>query len=137
MERPIPVAVRPAYPSVPSKQSPASARPPSVTPSVVPSGAQAISDEEFAAIQHKEQVRLHLKARLSYPDRVGEGVVRLRVVLGPEGRLLKAEGLEASDPRLMNQVVQDAESAAPYPVFPARLRHRQVTYEFLVRYQPE
>ena len=97
----------------------------------------SLPDKEFVFLDHKEQVRKHLKARLNYPSFLGDGTVRLRVILGPEGSFKQAVVLETSDPRLAGLAVKDAQSAAPYPRLPAKFRPRQLRYEFLVRYKPE
>ena len=97
----------------------------------------SLPDKEFVFLDHKERVRKHLKARLNYPSFLGDGTVRLRVILGPEGSFKQAVVLETSDPRLAGLAVKDAQSAAPYPPLPAKFRPRQVRYEFLVRYKPE
>ncbi len=97
----------------------------------------SLPDKEFVFLDHKEQVRKHLKARLHYPSFLGDGSVRLRVVLGPDGSFKQAVVLETSDARLAGLAVKDAQAAAPYPPLPAKIHPRQVRYEFLVRYRPE
>lgn len=92
---------------------------------------------EFAEIQYKEQVRKHLKAHLNYPAVLLVGTVRLRLVLSADGHLQQAQVLEASDPRLQEAALRDAQSSQPYPAFPGAMRRRQATYEYLVRYEPE
>ncbi|MDO8730548.1 MAG: energy transducer TonB [Candidatus Omnitrophota bacterium] len=106
----------------------------------VPVARPAVSslpDKEFVFLDHKEQVRKHLKARLNYPASLTDGTVRIRVILGPEGSFKQAVVLETSDPRLAGLAVKDAQAAAPYPPLPAKFRPRQLRYEFLVRYRPE
>lgn len=109
---------------------------PRLTPPVS-SAAVVLPDLEFSALQHKEQIRKHLKARLHYPELSIEGTVRLRLVLTAVGSLQAAEVLEASDPRLIQLALRDAQWAAPYPRFLPAMRRRTASYEFLVRYQPE
>ena len=92
---------------------------------------------EFAEIQYKEQVRKHLKAHLNYPAVLLIGTVRLRLVLSADGHLQQAQVLEASDPRLQEAALRDAQSSQPYPSFPGAMRRRQAAYEYLVRYEPE
>ncbi|MBI3312268.1 MAG: energy transducer TonB [Candidatus Omnitrophica bacterium] len=99
--------------------------------------AVALPEWQFAVIQHKEQVRTHLKPRLRYPTVQVEGTVRLRLHLTAEGLLQRAEVLAASDPRLTEAALRDTQAAAPYPRFSSSMRRRTATYEFLVRYQPE
>ena len=106
----------------------------------VPAPRPAVSslpDKEFVFLDHKEQVRKHLKARLNYPANLTDGTVRIRVILGPEGSFKQAVVLETSDARLAGLAVKDAQSAAPYPPLPPKFHPRQVRYEFLVRYKPE
>lgn len=97
----------------------------------------SLPDKEFVFLDHKEQVRKHLKVRLNYPASLTDGTVRLRVILGPDGSFKQAVVLETSDPRLAGLAVKDAQSAGPYPPLPAKFRPRQLRYEFLVRYRPE
>lgn len=97
----------------------------------------SLPDKEFVFLDHKEQVRKHLKARLNYPAILSDGTVRIRVILGPEGSFKQAVVLETSDVRLASLAVKDAQAAGPYPPLPAKFRPRQVRYEFLVRYRPE
>ena len=97
----------------------------------------SLPDKEFVFLDHKENVRKHLKARLNYPASLSDGTVRLRVILGPEGSFKQAVVLETSDPRLAGIAVKDAQAAAPYPPLPAKYHPRQLRYEFLVRYKPE
>lgn len=125
-----------------------------ITRGDIPTPRPAVSslpDKEFVFLDHKEQVRKHLKARLNYPaslcaeargdasSSVGltDGTVRIRVILGPEGSFKQAVVLETSDARLAGLAVKDAQAAAPYPPLPAKFRPRQLRYEFLVRYRPE
>ena len=94
-------------------------------------------ESEFSVVQHKEQVRLHLKHQLRYPSFPSEGMVRLRLSLTPEGFLKEAAALESSDPRLGPIALADARSAVPYPRFSEAMRgKREAAYEFLVRYEP-
>jgi len=140
----IPPAVAPARISTPAPAAAPAPRPVSrpvtrndvATPAPRPA-ISSLPDKEFVFLDHKEQVRKHLKARLHYPSFLGDGSVRLRVVLGPDGSFKQAAVLETSDARLAGLAVRDAQSAAPYPPLPAKLQPRQVCYEFLVRYRPE
>lgn len=97
----------------------------------------SLPEKEFVFLDHKEQVRKHLKARLNYPAFLSDGTVRLRVILGPDGALKQAAVIETSDPRLAGVAARDARAASPYPRLSAKFRPRQVRYEFLVRYKPE
>lgn len=115
---------------------PVVSEPPRPTPRP-PSSVAALPDWEFSALQHKEQIRKHLKACFHYPELSLEGTVRLRLVLTAEGSLQTVEVLEASDLRLIQLALRDARSAAPYPRFLPAMRHRMASYEFLVRYEPD
>lgn len=94
-------------------------------------------EQEFASVEHKEWVRRHLKAHLSYPSFLADGTVRIGLLLGPAGALREARILESSDRRLAEVALRDAQKAAPYPRFTQPMRQTEATYEFLVRYQPE
>ena len=124
-----------AAPAVPVRASAPPARPaPEMLP---PARVQAMPEWQFAQLQHKEQVRKYLKSHLNYPSVLMTGTVRLRLVLLPDGKLQQVEVLESSDPRLVQAALRDARSSEPYPAFPGVLRRRQVTYDYLVRYEPE
>lgn len=129
----VPVRPEPAKPA-PKRAAPV---PPSAAAAKIPPGsATHLPEWEFAQVQHKEQVRWHLKAHLNYPAVLLEGTVRLRMLLSPDGRMEKVQVLAASDPRLNDQALSDSRRAQPYPRFPAALRRRQAAYEFLIRYEP-
>lgn len=124
-----------AAPAVPVRAAAPPARPaPVILP---PARAQELPEWQFAQLQHKEQVRKYLKSRLNYPSVLMTGTVRLRLVLLPDGKLQQVEVLESSDPRLVQAALRDARLSEPYPVFPGALRRRQVTYDYLVRYEPD
>ena len=134
---------RPKTPEPPKQESPDVKAPenhPSPSVDLPPTGnasAASLPEGEFAAIEHKEWVRQHLKAHLKYPAFRMQGTVRLQLVLAPYGVLKEVAVVEASDPRLADLAVKDAQAAIPYPRFPKEMKQRQVRYEFLVKYQPE
>ncbi|MBI3322307.1 MAG: energy transducer TonB [Candidatus Omnitrophica bacterium] len=103
--------------------------------SIPVSGAAAVPDGEYAAIRHKERVREHLRKKLYYPETSLDGVVRLKVVLRPDGSLKDALVSEASDARLAAFALRDARSAGRYPPFPRDMASDEAAYEFLVQYR--
>ena len=94
-----------------------------------------LSEGEFAALQHKQQVRQHLKAHLDFPPNGIQGTVRLRLVLGPKGLLEDLLLLDASDSRLAESALKGAQSAVPYPPFPKEMKKTQVLYEYIIQYR--
>ena len=96
-----------------------------------------LTEGEFAALQHKQQVRQHLKARLAFPPDGIQGSVRLRLILAPNGTLQDLVLLEASDSRLGEVALQGAQSAEPYPPFPNQMKKSQVLYEYIIQYRLE
>lgn len=129
------VPQRSAPPVLPARAAVPPVRPVSVVFPPVP--VQRLPEWEFAQLQHKEQVRKYLKSHLNYPSVLLTGTVRLRLVLLPDGKLQQVEVLESSDSRLVTAALRDARASEPYPAFPGVLRRRQVTYDYLVRYEPE
>ncbi|MBI3318054.1 MAG: hypothetical protein HYZ90_02770 [Candidatus Omnitrophica bacterium] len=124
----------PLKPVVPALPAPAE---PPLMKNLPGSSALNLSDQKFASLQHKEQVRSHLKRHLRYPDPPLQGRVRIRLLLNREGGLKELSILEATDPRLAESAFQGAKGSQPYPRFPAPLKGPQVRYDFLVRYEPE
>ena len=98
-----------------------------------------LPEGEFAALDHQEQVREHLRRRLLYPAGGFEGVVRLRISLNAQGILKEAAVLESSNPELARVALEDARAAVPYPVFPRPMEKekQRADYEFLVQYRSE
>ena len=96
-----------------------------------------LPEGEFAALQHKQQVRQHLKARLAFPPDGIQGSVRLRLILAPNGTLQDLVLLEASDSRLGEVALEGAQSAEPYPPFPSQMKKSQVLYEYIIQYRLE
>ena len=125
-------------PAPPPVSRPAQRRPAErISVSAPRPAVSSLPEKEFVFLDHKEQVRKHLKARLNYPSFLSDGTVRLRVVLGPDGVLKQAVVVEASDSRLAGIAIRDAQAASPYPKPPPKYNPRQLRYEFLVRYKPE
>lgn len=91
----------------------------------------------FAAVDHKEAIRKHLRSFLLHPSAPVEGAVRVRLRLTPQGLLQEATVLESSDPRLKEAALRDVRRAAPYPRFPGKMKQPHADYEFLVRYEPK
>ncbi|GEM_PF-2354589 len=132
-----PVSPRPS----PSPPSPEPERV-SVTPHPSPpptnsSGAASLPEGEFAFLEHKQQVRDHLRAHLAYPAFRVQGTVRLLLALDPSGALQEASVLETTDPRLGLAALEGARLSVPYPRFPREMKSSQARYEFLVQYRPE
>ena len=91
----------------------------------------------FARIQHKHQVKEHLRNHLRYPSTRSQGWVRLQVFLDRAGGLKLLRVLGSSHPALAQKAMDDARTAIPYPSFPRSLGGQQVRYEFVVQYEPE
>ncbi len=143
---PKPVQVQRAAPPAPKPAPPAPkpvgvkipAPEPTVSVSTAPSGTiSSLPDSDFAAIQHKQQTRQHLKARLNFPPEGIPGIVRLRLILSPEGKIQELTLLEASDSGLGQAALQGARSGEPYPPFPKDFKAPSARYEFLVQYRLE
>jgi len=96
-----------------------------------------LPEGEFADLQHKQQVRQHLKAHLIFPSEGIQGTVRLRLILAPNGTLQDLVLLEASDSRLGEMALEGAQSAEPFPPFPAHMKKSQVLYEYIIQYRLE
>ncbi len=106
----------------------------------VPGSSSSISnlpEGEFAALQHKQQVRRHLNARLAFPSDGIQGSVRLRLILAPNGTLQDLVLLEASDSRLGEMALEGARSAEPYPPFPPQMKKSHLLYEYIIQYRLE
>ena len=141
----VPVAASPVLPApkpVPvappvSREAPPPLRPVSVSdvPTPPSSSISSLPEGEFAALQHKQRVRQHLRAHLNFPASWIQGTVRLRLILNPDGTLETASVLEASDPRLESAALEGAESAGQYPRFPKEMKNSSVRYDFLVQYR--
>ena len=97
----------------------------------------SVPEKGFVFLDHKEEIRKHLKARLHYPSFLSDGLVRLRLVLTPDGLLKQVIVVEASDSRLAEIAAGDAQAASPYPKLPPKYTPKQLRYEFQVRYKPE
>jgi outer membrane biosynthesis protein TonB len=88
-------------------------------------------------VQHKQQVKEHLRAHLRHPLIPLRGQVRLQLWLDPAGGLRFLRVVEASDPALAQRAAEDARSAQPYPAFPRSLRASHLRYEYLVKYESQ
>ncbi len=106
-------------------------------PEISPIPAASLPEGVFASVQHKHQVKEHLRTHLRYPSPRSQGWVRLQVWLDPSGALRQLRVLENSNPALAQRALEDARAAIPYPSFPRSLRNHQARYEFVVRYEPE
>ncbi len=146
-KQPEPARSEPRKPEPPASRPPASKSRPAAVPVPEPAspaslplqlGQQTVllPEREFSAIRHKELVREHLRKGLRYPESTLQGVVRLKVILLPDGSLKEAAVSEASDPALAAIALRDARSAGPYPRFPKEMGSSEAEYEFLVQYRP-
>jgi len=97
----------------------------------------SLPEGEFASLQHKKQIREHLRAYLYYPEISSQGMVRLHLTLHPDGRLQEARIIETSDSGLAEAALDGARSADPYPSSPEEMKPSDAEYEFLVQYRPE
>ena len=162
--QPTPASIHTEKPPAPSVSTPPTPKPPRqetpprpIPQPVVPPPAPAVQGQpvtvrdadarssaisnlpegEFAALQHKQQVRQHLKQRLAFPPGGIQGTVRLRLILAPSGALQDLVLLDASDSRLSEVALAGARSAGPYPPFPSQLKKSQVLYEYIIQYRLE
>lgn len=132
--KPVPVSPPASVPAVKGRKPPPPVLEPAPTPSVS-QVAQLLPEAEFAEVTHKEQVREHLRTVLRYPDAPIQGVVRIRLDLGPAGHLREVQILQASDARLAEAALAGIRQAVPYPRFPVEMKKRRARYEFLVHYR--
>lgn len=123
---------------IPSKLSPSPGPEVASVSQVAPKrGVASLPEGAFAELTHKEQVREHLKTKLSYPDFSVAGIVRLSLELGSSGQLREVRLLRASDPRLAQVALNGVRQAVPYPSFPKGMAEGPAQYEFLVQYRQE
>ncbi|MBI1953170.1 MAG: energy transducer TonB [Candidatus Omnitrophica bacterium] len=91
----------------------------------------------FLSLEHRQKVREHLKGRLTFPAVWIRGFVHMRLTLEPEGRLVTAQVLESSDPKLSEAALREVQQAAPYPAFSRDVSEAALQYDFLIRYEPD